>query len=184
MALSRGAAKTLDKEWGIMITWKYDGPPFLGDGAEIFCDMVSAYQNGAKYIVVFNSPANLTAVSEYGALAPEHFEAIKNFWEFTKTHPLTERFNPETAYVLPRDYGYGFRGPDDTIWGLWEADTTSARIWNDTLLLLSEYGMGLDIVYETSINDAPIQLPYTKLIFWNGTIIAELHNIVSNCFIK
>jgi hypothetical protein len=173
IALNKGAAKTLSKNWGTMITWKYDGPPFLGDGEEVYNDMVLAYQNGAKYIVTFNSPANFSAMSEYGAFAPEHFEAMKRFWDYTKNHSPPERFQAETAYVLPRDYGYGFRGPSDKIWGLWEADSMSAGVWNDSAFLLAEYGMGLDIVYETSINNASVQLPYSKLIFWNGTPIEK-----------
>jgi hypothetical protein len=32
------------------------------------------------------------------------------------------------AYILPEGYGYGFRGPEDTFWGLWEADEFSLEI--------------------------------------------------------
>ena len=73
------------------------------------------------------------------------------------------------AYVLPKDYGYGFRGPEDTIWGLWEADNLSSTIWNNVNALLEQYKTGLDIIYEDEV-----QLnvtTYTKLVFWNGTTI-------------
>jgi hypothetical protein len=71
--------------------------------------------------------------------------------------------------VLPRDYGYGFRGPNDKIWGKWE-DPLSSRVWNDVNNLLPTYMLNLDVVYETETVDLPINLPYDKLIFWNGTI--------------
>ena len=75
--------------------------------------------------------------------------------------------------MLPRDYGFGFRSPDDRIWGLWGPDALSPIIWNDTDSLLKEYGTRLDIVYETKFNNVPIQLQYDRLIFWNGTTISK-----------
>ena len=60
VALCRGAAKTFGKDWGVIITWKYEQPPYLEDAEQLYSDMVLAYQNGAKYIVVFNSPGNFT----------------------------------------------------------------------------------------------------------------------------
>jgi len=169
IALCRGAAETQNKDWGTMITWKYHQPPFLEDAGQLYDDMVLAYQNGAKYIVVFNSPANFTATTEYGTLTPEHLGAIKKFWNYMSAYPHVEKGSEKTAYVLPRDYGFGFRGPDDRIWGLRGPDALSPIIWNDTVSLLKIYGTRLDIVYETKFDNVPIQLPYDKLIFWNGT---------------
>ncbi|MCL4429258.1 MAG: hypothetical protein M1167_00755 [Chloroflexi bacterium] len=54
IALGRGAAKLQGKEWGAMITWKYDTPPYLDTGPEIYKQMQMAYTAGADYIVVFN----------------------------------------------------------------------------------------------------------------------------------
>jgi hypothetical protein len=31
--------------------------------------------------------------------------------------------------------------------------------------------MNIDIVYATKIENIPITLPYSKLIFWNGTTL-------------
>ena len=104
VALCRGAAKALDKNWGIMITWSYQQDPFLEDAGQLFLDMVLAYENGAKYIVVFNSPGEFPAMTEFGTLAPEHFEAIKRFWNYVSTAPKVEKYPSRTAYVLPRDY--------------------------------------------------------------------------------
>jgi hypothetical protein len=173
VALGRGAAKTFNREWGAMITWKYDQPPYLENGTELYSDMVLAYQNGAKYIVVFNSPDNQTATTEYGTLTSEHFEAMKQFWTYSKNNPRPEMFSADTAYVLPRDYGYGFRGPDDKIWGLWEADELAPIVWNEANNLIAQFGLNLDIVYETLIYEKTVDLPYHKLIYWNGTSIEK-----------
>ena len=35
IAQIRGAAELQNKEWGIIITWKYQNPPYLDSGAEI-----------------------------------------------------------------------------------------------------------------------------------------------------
>lgn len=117
VALYRGAAKSLGKDWGTIITWKYDQPPFVEGPLQLFHDMVLAYKNGAKYIIVFNSPGNNSATTEYGILTCAHLNVMKAFWFYTQFCPPNEEFPAETAYVLPSDYGYGFRGPADRKWG-------------------------------------------------------------------
>jgi uncharacterized membrane protein len=173
VALCRGAAKTFSKEWGAIITWKYEQPPYLEEAEQLYNDMILAYQNGAKYIVVFNSAGNNTSLTEYGILAPEHFDAMEKFWKYIKTNSHMKAYQADTAYVLPKDYGYGFRGPNDTIWGLWPADVLSPKVWSETKSLIDKYGINLDIVYETRIDGQRINLPYDKLIFWNGTTIEK-----------
>jgi hypothetical protein len=173
VALTRGAAKTMHKDWGTMITWKYTQPPFIEEPLQLLRDMLLAYRNGAKYIVVFNSPGNNTATTKYGILTDAHLTAIKLFWTYTRLCPAAQEFPAETAYVLPKDYGYGFRGPDDRIWGYFPPDALSPVIWNASTSLIREYGIRLDIVYETKIGDKPINLPYERLIYWNGTIIEK-----------
>jgi len=136
--------------------------------------MVTAYQNGAKYIVVFNSPGKNPPTAEYGILTLNHLKAIKEFWNYLTKVPKVPEYPANTAYVLPRDYGFGFRSPNDTIWGLWKADELSSLIWNDANRLIAENGQDIDIVYETEINDEPLRLlPYGQLIFWNGTRIEQ-----------
>jgi hypothetical protein len=171
--LCRGAAKALDEDWGVIITWSNQLEPFVENPNQLYSDMVLAYQNGAKYIVVFNSPGEFDPPTEYGTLTLEHFEAMKKFWNYVISEPHFEAYPANTAYVLPRDYGYGFRGPDDTIWGKWEADALSSQLWSDLNNLLAAYVLNLDVVYETKIGDTPIDFPYDKLIFWNGTIIEK-----------
>lgn len=170
VALCRGAATVRNKDWGVMITWTYDNAPYLESGPEMYEDMVSAYQNGAKYILVFERhPKNNTT---QGIFQKEHFEALKQFWEYAKNNPKTSRsISDRVAYVLPKDYGYGFRGPKDTIWGLWEADSLSSTIWNDVNALVDQYKTRLDIIYE---DDLQLKITeYPKLVFWNGTTIID-----------
>jgi hypothetical protein len=55
------------------------------------------------------------------------------------------------------------------VWGLW-TDTQSEQIGKDVDYLLHTNHLGVDIIY-----DDPKYYPalgnYSKLIFWNGTII-------------
>jgi len=169
VALTRGAAHTLGKDWGIMITYPCNTGDCTPTPRQIYDDMTAAWHSGAKYIVVFDG----NSTTPYGVLAQEHFDAMKQFWDYTKANPRSQDYTATIAYVLPRDYGYGMRSPSDKIWGLWDADELSAKIWNDTNDLLATYGNNLDIIYETRIDNEPITLPYNRLIFWNGTTIEK-----------
>ena len=169
IALVRGAATMQDKEWGAIITWTEKNEPHIGSGDELYYDMILAYLSGAKYIIVFNYP-NL--VSPYGLLTDEHFDALQRFWNYVTNHPLHEIYGPEpkrTAYVLPKDYGWGFRGSLDKVWGLW-IDPRSEQIGKDVDYLLHTNHLGVDIIYDDP-KYYPALSHYSKLIFWNGTII-------------
>jgi hypothetical protein len=166
VALDRGAADTLGEDWGVIITYQTSGPE---NATQLYSDMTFAWQSGAKYIVVFDG--NSTQATPYGVLTQAHLDAMKQFWNNAKTSTRSVEYPADTAYVLPADYGYGFRGSSDTIWGLWNSDALSAKVWNDANSLLATYGNNLDIVYATRIDSQPITLPYKTLIFWNSTII-------------
>lgn len=167
VALSRGAATAQGRDWGVMITWTYYNPPYLESGEELYNDMILAYKSGANYIVVFNYPK----ISTYGILQQEHLDALKKFWKYIGHNSRTvDEIDDRVAYVLPKDYGYGFRGPNDKIWGLWEADELSSKIWNDVNnTWLSNCQLKMDIIYEDALNYNGTSR-YFKLIFWNGTI--------------
>ena len=171
--LCRGAAESLNKEWGVIITWSGQPDFFVENPEQLYNDMVLAYQNGAKYIIVFNSPAQFAPPTEYGTFTSEHFERMEQFWNYVQDEPSVGPYPADTAFVLPKDYGFGFRSSTDRIWGKWEADNFSQQIWMDGHTLLETYVLYLDIVYETRIADTPIDLPYEKLIFWNGTILRK-----------
>ena len=167
VALCRGAATVQNKEWGVMITWTYNNPPYLESGAELYEDMVLAYENGAKYILVFDTNENYTE----GILKEEHFEILKEFWQYTLDNPRkSPQIEKRVAFVLPKDYGYGFRGPEDKIWGLWEGTDLSLEMSYHLGSFLEEYGTNLDIIYGNEIITNEI---YNKYIFWNGIIITD-----------
>jgi hypothetical protein len=168
VALCRGAAKAHNKDWGAMVTWTYFEPPYLVSGDELYEDLVVAYQNGAKYSVIFDHPA--TNYSDYGILTDEHFDAMENFWNYMNNNPDSYGTTQASAvYVLPENFGFGLRRADDKIWGLWEADTDARveQIWNDVNQLVDEYGFGLDIIYSDPELDGDIQNRYDEVFWWN-----------------
>ena len=163
IALCRGAATVHDGDWGVIVTWTFNEPPYLGSGEELFDDLVLAYENGAKYALVFDSDENYTQ----STLSQEHLDALERFWQYTKEHPRpADLLDGRVAFVLPRDYGYGFRGPDDKIWGLWESDELSPKICEDLGVLLEEYGSKLDVIYDDGLE---FDDTYKQYFFWNGT---------------
>jgi hypothetical protein len=170
VAQSRGAAGNFGRDWGTIITWKYDRIPYIESGAELFADMVSAYKCGSKYVVIFNYPK----IYNYGLLAQEHLDALKSFWDYVQNNP--QEFGSQkgkVAYVMPEDYGFGLRRPDDGIWGLFGPDELSAKIWNDVNALVKINGFGLDIIYnEPGVVDSA-RKRYDYLFFWNETIPAD-----------
>ena len=80
-ALCRGSATMHSKEWSTMITYTYDTQPYLASGQEIYQDMVTAYQNGAKYILVFDYAKDKATNITHGILQQEHLDALKQFWQ-------------------------------------------------------------------------------------------------------
>ena len=172
-ALCRGSATMHSKEWGVMITYTYDTPPYLASRPEIYEDMVTAYQNGAKYILVFDYAKDPATNVTHGILQQqERLDALKQFWQYAKEHPRTNSaVGDRTAYVLPKDYGYGFRGPSDWIWGLWSADENSSKIWKDVNKWVEENKPLIDVIYEDTLQYGAFN--YSKLVFWNGTILTK-----------
>jgi hypothetical protein len=167
-ALCRGAAEAQNKDWGAIITWTHTSYPYIENGTAMYNDMVFAYQNGAKYLAIFDYPK----IGQYGILNDDHFDAMKRFWNYTKNNPEDYGANQgEIAYVLPSGYGFGFRSATDTIWGLWPADNfdLSGKIWNDVNMLASEFGSRLDIVYDDPEFNGAFRNQYDQLVFWNET---------------
>ncbi len=171
VALVRGAASAQNKTWGMMITWKYTASPYLATGEEILGQMVDAYAAGAKYIVLFNYPQ--IEGNPYGAMKDEHFRALEEFWKetFTNSSVQSGATAASTALVLPSNYGWGMRNPNDTIWGMWGPDEKSPMIWNISRTLLSQYGYHLDIVYDDP--RFPVEGKYERVCYWNETIRPE-----------
>jgi hypothetical protein len=163
VALCRGAATVQNKEWGVMITHTYSEPPYIESGPELFNDMVLAYDNGAKYIIVFDSNVEWTQ----GILKNEHLDALKKFWQYIQNNPRKSNLtNERTAFILPEDYAYGFRGLTDKVWGIWEADNFAYQQSVNINNLLTTYGPALDIIYEDGLNSTNTG-EYHQLIYWN-----------------
>ena len=168
VALCRGAAEAHNKDWGAIVTWTYNVTPYIESGDELYSDLKLAYNAGAKYAVVFSYPV----IGAYGILKEEHFDAMKDFWNYIHSNPREQGvIQGELAYVLPQDYGFGFRNPRDKIWGLWDADGLSEKVWNDMNMLIDQYGSRLDLVYSDPEGWGVVKSRYSKLFFWNETII-------------
>jgi hypothetical protein len=168
IGLCRGAAKMVNKDWGAIITWTYMQPPYIGNGAEIYQDMVTAYNGGAKYVVLFNYP-QYPEDNQYGILSDEHFLAMEQFWEHVSSHSRdSEKITDRVAYVLPNYYGWGMRHPDDKIWGIWDVDEKSPIIWENLIKLEKKYGLKLDIIYDDPRYD--IKGKYYQTYAWNSSI--------------
>jgi hypothetical protein len=167
IALCRGAAAAQNRSWGSIVTWTYNEGRYLENGTELYSDLKLAYDSGASYEIVFSYPT----IGPYGTLLDEHFEALQKFWDYIHSNPNRRGVNrAEAAYVLPKDYGFGLRRADDTIWGLWNADKLSGKIWNDTNKLIAQYGSQLDVVYDDPAFINAVKSRYDKLFFWNETI--------------
>jgi hypothetical protein len=164
VALNRGAANVQNKDWGTIITWTYNNPPYIESGTELYNDLMLAYENQAKYIIIFDTNEEYTE----SILREEHLEAMKQFWEYTQKNPRKVENKKRVAFVLPKDYGYGFRGPEDKIWGLWHNDLHSLEISYHLGAFLEQYKTELDIIYDDEIKYLDL---YRKYFYWNGTIV-------------
>ena len=170
IAQCRGAANRHGKDWGAIITWTYTKPPYLESGEELYKDLVLAYENGAKYIILFDANEGWTQ----SVLKKEHFDALKRFWEHVKEKPRQDtQLSDRVAYVLPKDYGYGFRGPDDKIWGFWQADNLTGKVCANLNYLLKKYDKRLDIIYDCNLIPGSMY-GYSELFYWNDSSLPEL----------
>lgn len=161
----RGAAEVQNRDWGAMLTWTYNHPPYLESGDELYEDLILAYHSGAKYAVVFNHDEN-EPYSGYGILAEEHFEALENFWNYKNDNPKKHgSLTADVAFVLPPDYGFGFRDPNDRVWRHWK-EHHSSKMWNEVNDLLDEYGSRLDIVYSDPEFNDKIEETYDTVLTW------------------
>jgi hypothetical protein len=167
IALCRGAANVQDKDWGAIITWTYNEPPYLESGTKILQDMITTYRAGAKYVIVFNFPYD----QPFGILKEEHFTAMETFWDMTRSQQQNslEKVEAEVAFVLPKDYGWGMRRLEDKIWKPeWGPDDKSPLIWENMNKLIERYGLKLDIIYDDP--QFNYEEKYSQIYYWNNTI--------------
>jgi hypothetical protein len=166
IALVKGAARLQDKQWGAIITWTYNSPPYLDSGDQIYNQMLTSYEAGAKYMVIFNYP--YTNESNYGTMTNDQFIALQRFWNDIHQKEFPDLSSPIAALVLPQNYGWGMRDPNDTIWGFWPPDSKTIQVATAMSTLLSQYGVSLDIVYYDP--QYPVaNLGYQHVYYWNQT---------------
>jgi hypothetical protein len=166
IALCRGAANVQGKDWGAIITWAQNEPPYLASGEQMLKGMFTAYRAGAKYVLVFDFPQ----INPYGAFTEEHFAAMKTFWNLVHLFPRDPKNTEygQVALVLPKDYGWGMRSGDDKIWGFWPTDEKAPIIGASVSKLLQKYDLKLDIIYDDPRFNYTEK--YTKVYYWNSTI--------------
>jgi hypothetical protein len=180
ISLCRGAATAQGKDWGIMVTTRFDNGQVLESGPELYDDLVLGYNSGAKYAVVFDyaltvSPSSREMVPyqpyEYGILQDEHFAALRNLWTYIQQNPRKHgSFQADVALVVPRDFGFGFRNAQDTIWGALATDAQTQTLWSDTNNYAAQYGSHLDIVYDDPQFMSAVKTNYANVIkLPNGT---------------
>ena len=94
---------------------------------------------------------------------------MKKFWEHVITNP--EDFGKkqgEIAFILPKDYGWGMRNPDDNIWlPKWGSDDLSPIIWENLNRLIDDYGLYLDIIYD---DPRFVIENYSRIFYWDNKI--------------
>jgi hypothetical protein len=165
IALVRGAAKLQNKDWGIVITWKYNVPPYLDTGSEILNQMRTAYECGAKYFVLFNYYE--AEGNPYGTMKDEHFWALESFWNNVVKNPqiIHGSIRADSVLVLPKNYGWGMRWPEDKIWGIFTADDKAQQIWDLMQTTLKDHGLKTDIVYDDT--EFPLTSDYQHVYYWN-----------------
>jgi hypothetical protein len=165
LALARGAADMQNKSWGTMITWTTTAYPSLPSADKMYDELKLSYEDGADYAVVFNyAPGD----NGTGLLQADHFAALQKFWtNIVQNQGETNNVTIQDALVLPENYGWGMRNPNDTIWGMWQPDAKSPQVWAAVEGSLSKYGSKLDIVYDDpsfSVADK-----YAHVHYWNQT---------------
>jgi hypothetical protein len=166
IALSRGAANLQNKDWGIVITWKYNRSPYLANGTEILDQLSTAYKCGAKYFVVFNYYD--TNSGPYGTMENEHFEALESFWNNVMRNPdvVHGSIKADSVLVLPQNYGWSMRGGvEDRIWGIFEAGNKTKPIWSLMEAILQDHDLRTDIVYEDPA--FPLGPEYKNIYYWD-----------------
>jgi len=163
ISLVRGAAQAQDKDWGAIITWTYGQPPYLESGPQLYDDMVLAYTSGANYILIYDSTQNYTGTT----LTQDHYSALKNFWSYMQHNPDKHgSLKADTALVLPQDYAFGFRSPNDSVWQYHLPDNWTRKMYSDVTNLLNQYNSSLNIVYSDPQFQNAIQNRYSKIIYW------------------
>ncbi len=168
ISLVRGAAEARNTSWGAIITWTYNGTDnggiYLEPPAQMYSDMILAYDSGATYVAIYDSTQDYTNTT----LTNEaYFTKLQEFWNYVKQNPEKQgSLKADTAVVLPQDYGFGFRSQDDSVWQQHIATAWTQQLYANVASLLSQYKSGLNIVYGDPQFQSVIQSQYSKILYW------------------
>ena len=173
----RGAAEAQNKTWVAIITWTYNQPPYLEPSAQMYNDMVLAYNSGATYLAIYDSSQNYTSTT----LTTKDFNAIEKFWSYVQQNPDKHgSLKANTTVVLPQDYGFGFRSPDDSVWQFHQADFWSQKMYSDITNLINQYKSSIDIVYSDPEFQSSIQSKYSKILYWPNDVETNINYPVTD----
>lgn len=186
MALCRGAANAYGKDWGLMVTHESSKEQVLVTGDQLYNELVLIFDAGAKYAIIFNFaeteryPKEPIYPTEYGILHEEHLQALEQFWDYMHSNPEKQgSLKAEVALILPKVFGMGFRSATDRIWGLFESDRWSERLFSDVQAYVNEYGSRLDIVYDDTAFNEVAKSTYQKVIYWTSNNAAENYPVIN-----
>ncbi|MGD6934572.1 MAG: hypothetical protein ACQCN5_10235 [Candidatus Bathyarchaeia archaeon] len=163
IALCRGAATAQEKDWGAIVTWKYNKAPYIASAQEISSQLKTAYECGAKYLILFNYYEEGKS-NPYGTLTDEHFDALEKFWNEVVKNPsvISGSVKADSVLVLPKNFGGGLRWRADIVWGVFRGDEASGQLYDLTQSALTSHGYNLDIVYDNSAY--PLSAQYKNII--------------------
>ena len=173
----RGSAQVQNKTWGAIITWTYNQAPYLESRPQMYSDMVLAYNSGATYIAVYDSSLNYTSTT----LTQDHFDALKDFWNYVRNNPYKQGYlKADTAVVLPDNYGFGFRSPDDSVWQYHTASSWTEKLYSDITELLNQHNSSFDIVYIDPQFDNRTQSLYGRILVWPQDFESDVNYSVTD----
>ena len=177
ISLIRGAANVQNKHWGAIITWTYNQSPYLESGAQMYDDMVLAYNSGANYVAVYDSSQDYAN----STLTQDHFKALENFWSYVQHNPSKHGdIKADKVVVLPQEYGFGFRSPNDSVWQYHQVDSWTQKMYKDVTNLINQYNSSIDIVYSDQEFKNIIQSKYNKILYWPNDFGTNMNFQITN----
>jgi hypothetical protein len=119
--------------------------------------------------MIFDYAKDEEGINTAAAMTDEHYMALYQFWQDIHTKEYPDHSKAEAALILPHNYGWGMRNPNDTIWGFWPTDDKTEQIATNMGILLERYGTRLDIVFEDKAYPVT-NARYERVYYWNQTL--------------
>ena len=149
-----------------MLTWQTSAAPYLSTGNEMYNEMLSAYQEGATYVAVFNYSPNGDGV---GLLQPEQFSALQRFWTNVVQSHNVVRVEAGRCARFAHIITAGVCGDPTTPSGVSGKPTTNPlRSGLSLQSAMARDGAKLDVVYDSAAY--PTAGRYEQIIYWNQTM--------------